>query len=434
MTISALRLTQLLRRDRLNLEVGQAADTKVGKAPAAAEDGGSIAEDAERQQQHRKQQLAKDLCLCTADTAESQQQQAATAESRSAEDLSTSGAAEESRNNSNHNNNDNNNAPVAEIHTSVPEEAKSTESATITRNNQHQHHQQQQQPAPETDLASEPPAVEREDPAAEQRQQQAAERDANRPPETLGELDEENQIEAADMVIHHLEHLGDPRYEYEPDIILRRGKAWDLSALVADRVSSFTTRVRSTVVDRLLRSDTVLLDKVGLDPFETLVICRAVYVRNPQMQFLTLNGNRDIGPDGARHVAKLLSEPGQQLLSLLMADCSLKDEGIRALAEALRENKKLQILDLRQNQATDRAAEYLSQAVSQNCSLESLYLNNDTWTSEERGNCIGDIGAWLLAMAVADRSKVLRLSLQGNLVSESARDKIKGILGRCIRF
>lgn len=193
------------------------------------------------------------------------------------------------------------------------------------------------------------------------------------------------------------------------------------------------------VLEQLERLDAEQLDDGNLHEWDHGGIVQrkaeAFVAKNPRLDFLNLNGNASLCHGGSRHLAELLSDgPQGGLRSLFLSDCALGDGGIRWLAGSLRANRCLQILELRHNSATAIAAEALADALRENPSLESLYLNNDQWAREEQRNCVGDEGAWALAFMMVDRSAALKVSLQGNGISEQVQGSIRDILGRKMRF
>jgi Ran GTPase-activating protein (RanGAP) involved in mRNA processing and transport len=84
--------------------------------------------------------------------------------------------------------------------------------------------------------------------------------------------------------------------------------------------------------------------------------------------------------------------------SVNMSDHSLGDAGAKAVAETLRENKTLQIIDLSGNNIGPEGAKELAEALKVNGSLKEIYL---------RGNQIGDEGAKALAEAEREGLTIL---------------------------
>lgn len=187
-------------------------------------------------------------------------------------------------------------------------------------------------------------------------------------------------------------------------------------------------------IRRLLSSDVVRLDKLGLDGSDTQIIADILKARTSPPDFLSLSGNISLGLAGAQAMASLLSCPSQRLQSLILSDCLLMEEGVEILACSLRHNKSLKVLDLRHNCLTDLAAQALAAAVAYQSVLESIYLNNAPWCETDRRNTIGDDGAWALAFAFAESAHLNKVSLVGNEVTEIARDRIIDVVGRRMKL
>merc|ERR1712190_288061 len=132
-----------------------------------------------------------------------------------------------------------------------------------------------------------------------------------------------------------------------------------------------------------------------------------------------------IGHQGASHLAELLIWGDLKLTMLLASGCSLGDEGIIAVAEALKRNTSLKVLELRNNEATDVAATSLAGAIRENNILESLYLGNDPWTRLERRNQITNVGTRTLVDAMVVEGGLLKVRLEGNEVSELMKERAR---------
>lgn len=248
-------------------------------------------------------------------------------------------------------------------------------------------------------------------------------------PSALAEVEsrEEKQMRMlVDLVVDQLENLSN---ESEANT----GEAY-AGDPVQHRLASLREKVPFRKLCKLFEGDTVLLEKVNLDVFETRVACTALRRRRPRLELLSLNGNRALG-EGLTHVAQLCAA-GRGPASLMVSDCGLGDEGFRILAGVLASGgcTQLKLLEVRNNSCTDVGVEALADALGRNSSLESLYLNNDAWCKDEYRNRVAFKGAWALARTVAEREAPLKVSLVGNEVPEETQREIKGALGRKIRF
>ncbi|KAL2079453.1 hypothetical protein ACEWY4_025197 [Coilia grayii] len=95
---------------------------------------------------------------------------------------------------------------------------------------------------------------------------------------------------------------------------------------------------------------------------------------NPShMRELQLSENK-AGDSGVKHLSSLLEDPNCKLEKLDLSDCSIREEGFRALASALRSNPShIRELQLSWNEAGDSGVKHLSSLLEDpNCKLEKL--------------------------------------------------------------
>jgi len=137
------------------------------------------------------------------------------------------------------------------------------------------------------------------------------------------------------------------------------------------------------------------------------------------LQELLLYHNPEIGVQGARAIARLLSmtdgEGLRSLRRLVVSVCGLSDAGIRAIAGVLRGNDRLTELDISGNSATDSSMQSLAEVVAANRTLEMLNISL---------NCIDQSGlGYLLDGAIArrDPDKATQKTLVAQ-VFEAARE------------
>lgn len=249
--------------------------------------------------------------------------------------------------------------------------------------------------------------------------------------EEVDPREEEREKSIARQVLDHLEQ----QVAYGSDDAISSTCEGDWHNLtVQNRIKSFTEKLDSKQVKRLFAADMVIMDKLGLNSFDALVVSSCLLERNRKVTFLNLNSNPEIGFIGAQHLASVLRQPHPKLNALSLSGCRLGDQGIAALVKALPVHNSIEILELRQNCASDTAAHCLAEIIERNESLESVYLNNDTWSKEEARNHISDGGAWALAFAMVERRAPLKVRLGLNAVTPNTQKKIQDVLGRKIIF
>jgi hypothetical protein len=105
------------------------------------------------------------------------------------------------------------------------------------------------------------------------------------------------------------------------------------------------------------------------------VICESSF---DQLQVCNLTDN-EIGLAGARSIAEKLKDPKCAIHTLILDSNHLRDEGAMEIAEALKYNKTLKLLDLRYNKITRRGLLALRDVLLQrrNMTLQTLHLEEE---------------------------------------------------------
>ena len=129
---------------------------------------------------------------------------------------------------------------------------------------------------------------------------------------------------------------------------------------------------------------------------------------NTTLQMLNLKWN-GIGAAGAQWIAEALKE-NKTVQTLNLGSHEIGAEGARAIAAALEENRTLKELNLRWTQIGDAGAGAIADALLKNQSLQTLSLE---------GNGIGDAGAQWIAAALAKNTTLQMLNLKGNYIDDA---------------
>ena len=136
-------------------------------------------------------------------------------------------------------------------------------------------------------------------------------------------------------------------------------------------------------------------------------ICKLLKCKNSQLSWLNLTSNQ-LADEGAEYLAEALNN-NCQLRTLSIANNGISDIGAQHLAEAIN-NCQLHTLILAANGILGIGAEYLAKAIKNNCQLHTLGLAHSK---------ISDIGAWHLAEAIKSNNCQLRdLIISGNKISD----------------
>ena len=144
-----------------------------------------------------------------------------------------------------------------------------------------------------------------------------------------------------------------------------------------------------------------------LGPSGGFEICKLLKCKNSQLSWLDLTSNQ-LADEGAEYLAEALNN-NCQLRTLIIADNGISDIGAQRLAEAIN-NCQLHTLILAANDILGIGAEYLAKAIKNNCQLHTLGLAHSK---------ISDIGARHLAEAIKSNNCQLRdLIISGNKISD----------------
>ena len=106
---------------------------------------------------------------------------------------------------------------------------------------------------------------------------------------------------------------------------------------------------------------------------------------------------------------------------LCITNGRIDDDGIKALANALKHNRSVTELLLPNNGISDAGAKALAEMLKDNSSLTTIELG---------GNKIGDSGAKALAEALDQNRSVKHMDLRGNAISDKTSKEIEYIAGR----
>ena len=155
----------------------------------------------------------------------------------------------------------------------------------------------------------------------------------------------------------------------------------------------------------------VVFKDCQLGPVDCTAIANFLKKQN-EILMIDLRDN-EVGCLGCKEISKVFSDGNCKLSSLRLGNNSVTDEGVKYLAEALKHsNCKLNSLNLAHNLVTDDGVKYLAEASKDsNCKLNNLDLDGDNLTNE---------GVKYLAEALKEDSncKLNSLSLGHNLVTD----------------
>uniref|UniRef100_A0A672QY35 Uncharacterized protein n=1 Tax=Sinocyclocheilus grahami TaxID=75366 RepID=A0A672QY35_SINGR len=135
---------------------------------------------------------------------------------------------------------------------------------------------------------------------------------------------------------------------------------------------------------------------------------------------LDLRGN-DPGQSGVKQLSDLLQDPNCQLKTLSLRKCGLTEESCSALATVLRSNSSLKALDMRNNNLQDSGVKKLQNGLENtNCTLQKLRLSDCSITEE---------GYKALASALrSNPSHLIELDLTGNDPGQSGVKQLDDLL------
>ena len=136
---------------------------------------------------------------------------------------------------------------------------------------------------------------------------------------------------------------------------------------------------------------------------------------NCKIKTLNLNSN-DISTEVVEDLARIIRQ-NANLEQLYLRSNDLKTSSILVL-QALKENSKLKLLDLNNNNMTGEAAEDLASVIKNNSNLEQLGLaNNDLKTS-----------SILILQALKENSKLKLLDLNSNNMTGEAAENLESVI------
>ena len=109
------------------------------------------------------------------------------------------------------------------------------------------------------------------------------------------------------------------------------------------------------------------------------------------MKELWITDNENIGTD--QQLYHMLNDTFTKLEKLEMIGIKLSSQGAVSLFEALKDNSKLKVLNITDNEITDYACDAISIALKKNCCLTRLYMYNNPLTGEAIVNIVNDMHA-----------------------------------------
>jgi hypothetical protein len=134
--------------------------------------------------------------------------------------------------------------------------------------------------------------------------------------------------------------------------------------------------------------------------------------------------HNEIGAKGAAALADAL-EVNTSVTTISLLSNKIGDEGAAALADALKVNTLVTCMHLANNQIGDEGAAALADALEVNMSVTYINLGS---------NQISNEGAAALADALQVNTSLNSITLNGNAMDESNRAKIKALVARNKRF
>ena len=160
------------------------------------------------------------------------------------------------------------------------------------------------------------------------------------------------------------------------------------------------------------------LEQIGLannDLGTSSILILQALKENSKLQLLDLNGNNITG-EAAEDLASVIKN-NSNLEQLGLANNDLKTSSILVL-QALKENSKVKVLDLNSNNMTGKAAEDLASVIRNNSNLEQLHLaNNNLKTS-----------SILILQTLKEICRVTVLDLNGNNMTGEAAENLASVI------
>jgi hypothetical protein len=91
--------------------------------------------------------------------------------------------------------------------------------------------------------------------------------------------------------------------------------------------------------------------------------------------------NNNIGPEGSKFIASMIKDC-KSLQNLLLGNNNIGNEGVKFIAEALKSDNLLKIINLSKNEISDIGIAYISETIRVNDVLEELILEDNLITDE----------------------------------------------------
>ena len=128
-----------------------------------------------------------------------------------------------------------------------------------------------------------------------------------------------------------------------------------------------------------------------------IFVCQALIEANCPLEVLDLSGN-EITPTGAKAVAGLLREVSDTLLNLFIEENELTSKGVAIIAKVLPKCSSLREIKLGMNECGNIGADALSKIASELKSLEKIELDNNMFSGEMLKNLEDTYGDLLVEM------------------------------------
>jgi len=124
----------------------------------------------------------------------------------------------------------------------------------------------------------------------------------------------------------------------------------------------------------------VYLGRAGMGNEETEILANSLE-HNTKLESLSLSGN-NVGERGYTILSNVLQNEGSNLKCLYLKATGIDDEGAELLASSLENNTKLRVLDLDDNNITERGYIAILKIVVDVSSIENTYNSNNTLSCE----------------------------------------------------
>jgi len=138
---------------------------------------------------------------------------------------------------------------------------------------------------------------------------------------------------------------------------------------------------------------------------------------NKTLQLLDLRDN-DIGVDGASYIADAL-QSGPKLKQLMLSNCNLESAGSISICQSLMTNISLEILNIGDNNIGDSAAPQIALLLESNKVLKYLCIPENAFT---------DYGMAYISKSLMKNKNLAFLGIQWNFLTNDAAE----LLGNCL--